>query len=326
MMPTAICLGEAIIDFVALEKGVSLMEASGFAKAPGGAPANVAAGLARLGVSTGFLGKVGDDPFGWFLNKVLRDAGVDVSQMRYETTARTGLAFVALSASGVPEFTFFRHPCADMLMRAEEISEGYFEGCRVFHFGSITLIVEPSRSATIRAAELARERGAIVSYDPNLRLSLWPSEAEARQRMTAALHLADICKVSEEEVGFLTNLSGAEGAQALRSQGPALVAVTSGPRGCASYSQRAAVSASGHRVEVVDTTGAGDAFVAGMLFMLLELGVGRGKLGDLGESELQRVAAFANAAGALSTTVRGAIPSLPTQEQVEAFLRRSEGG
>ena len=322
-MPSAICLGEALIDFVALEKGVSLMEASGFEKKPGGAPANVAAGLARLGISVGFLGKVGDDPFGRFLADVLRDAGVDVSHLLFEASARTGLAFVALSPTGVPEFTFFRHPSADMLLRPEEIREDYFEGIKVFHFGSITLISQPSRWATMRAVEVAQRGGALISYDPNLRLSLWPSEEDARRGMSEALHLTDICKVSQEEVLFLTGQGEADGAGALQARGPSLVAVTRGPGGCALYNRQAAVEAPGHRVKVLDTTGAGDAFVAAMLFSLLELGLARADLPRLEREQLQRVAAFANAAGALATTVRGAIPSLPTKRQVEAFLKQA---
>src|SRR5438045_2825404 len=146
--PQVVCLGEALIDFVADTAGVSLAECPGFRKAPGGAPANVAVGLARLGVPAAFLGKVGDDPFGRFLEQTFAAAGVDTRFMRFDPGVRTGLAFVSLQADGERDFVFYRNPSADMLYRADEVPEDALDGCRLYHFGSITLIQEPSRAAT----------------------------------------------------------------------------------------------------------------------------------------------------------------------------------
>ncbi|NJN45291.1 MAG: hypothetical protein HC808_00970 [Candidatus Competibacteraceae bacterium] len=173
-MADAICLGELIIDFVPTVTGTDLLEAPAFKKAPGGAPGNVAVGLVRLGVKSAFMGKVGDDAFGHFLAKTLRDAGVDVSPLRFSKEARTALAFVSLRADGDRDFMFYRHPSADMLFTPEEVDGEAISKAKLLHFGSISLISEPSRSATLHAVEIAQDQGCLISYDPNLRLPLWP--------------------------------------------------------------------------------------------------------------------------------------------------------
>jgi fructokinase len=317
-MPDVICLGEALIDFVADESGVTLIECPGFRKAAGGAVANVAVGLARLGVSTAFLGKVGDDPFGHFLEQTFSASGVDTRYMSFDQEARTGLAFVSLQANGERDFVFFRNPSADMLYRAEEVPDAALEGCRLYHFGSITLIQEPSRGATLDALRRARERGALISYDPNLRAPLWPDLETARREILAALPLADIVKVSDEEGVFLYGTHSAEAtAQRVLSAGPRLAVVTLGAVGAYLATASGGVSVAGYAVEAVDTTGAGDGFVAGLLSGILERD---GVLPD-DPAELERLGRFGNAVGALTCTQRGAIPALPTRAAAEAFLR-----
>jgi fructokinase len=180
-MPDVTALGELLIDFVPTVSGVALIEAPAFQKAPGGAPANVAAGVAKLGVSAGFMGKVGDDAFGHFLAQTLQEVGVDTSALRFSSEARTALAFVSLRADGEREFMFYRHPSADMLYAPGEVDVEYIRSTRVFHYGSISLISEPSRSATLLAVEAARASEALISYDPNLRLALWPSTRAAKE-------------------------------------------------------------------------------------------------------------------------------------------------
>src|SRR5947209_16557667 len=208
--PQVVCLGEALIDFVADTAGVSLAECPGFRKAPGGAPANVAVGLARLGVPASFVGKVGDDPFGRFLRDTIAEAGVDTEPMRLSPEARTGLAFVSLMANGERDFLFYRHPSADMLLRWDEVPESLFAGARVLHHGSITLISEPSRTATVVAAAHAREAGCLVSYDVNLRRPLWESDAAARAGIKDGLAGVDLVKMSEEEGEFLFGTQSVE--------------------------------------------------------------------------------------------------------------------
>jgi fructokinase len=312
---TVVCLGEALIDFVADVSDVSLIDCPGFRKAPGGAPANVAVGLARLGVPVRFIGKVGDDPFGHFLEQTLAGAGVDTRGMRFDPEARTGLAFVALRADGEREFTFFRHPSADMRLHPSEIDPALFAGARLFHFGSITLITEPSRSATFAAVKAARAAGCAISYDPNLRLPLWPGAEEARREMLAAMPVADVVKVSDDEAVFLHG-DPERCAEALLAQGPRLVLVTRGAAGCDYFT---AAGARGHvagfSVTAIDTTGAGDGFVAGLLAHLPALGGA-----PLPEEELREILRFANAVGALTCTQKGAIPALPTPAAVAALL------
>jgi len=211
-MPDIITLGELLIDFVPTVSGVTLIEAPAFKKAPGGAPANVAVGLSRLGVPTGFMGKVGDDAFGHFLAQTLEQAGVDISALRFSAEARTALAFVSLRADGEREFMFYRHPSADMLYAPDEVDGDYIRSAHILHYGSISLITEPSRSATLCAVETAKAAGLRISYDPNLRLNLWPNAEAAKRGLLSGWPLAQVIKVSEEELAFLT---GADGAHAV---------------------------------------------------------------------------------------------------------------
>jgi fructokinase len=317
-MPEVVCLGEALIDFVALESGVDLIHASGFQKAPGGAPANVACGLAKLGVPAAFIGKVGDDPFGHFLEQTFAAEGVDTSSMIFDGQARTGLAFVSLTASGERDFAFWRNPSADMRLTPEEIDAELIASARAFHFGSITRIGEPSRSATLRALDIARGHGLLISYDPNLRESLWDSLAHARQEIIAGLENCDLVKVSEEELALITGHEDiVRGARELVERGIGLVAVTRGAAGCYYDNGQAAGYVEGFQVPVVDTTGCGDGFVAAMINRVLAAGW---LVGELTEAELRQAFVYANAVGAVTATAKGAIPALPTPAQVEAFL------
>ncbi|MGC8781714.1 MAG: PfkB family carbohydrate kinase, partial [Anaerolineae bacterium] len=199
-----IACGELLIDFVATQAGVTLAQAPAFVKAAGGAPANVAVGVARLGYRAGFMGQVGDDDFGHFLADTLAEAGVDTAGLRFSAEARTALAFVSLRADGERSFMFYRHPSADMLWRPADVDAAYAASTRIFHYGSISLIGEPSRSATLTALGHARAAGALISCDPNLRIHLWPSAAAARAGILDGLGHADLVKVSREELAFLT--------------------------------------------------------------------------------------------------------------------------
>ncbi|MBI1277340.1 MAG: fructokinase [Anaerolineaceae bacterium] len=308
---SVVCLGELLIDFVALEHGVGVGEASGFKKAPGGAPANVAVAVARLGHDSAFLGQVGDDPFGHYLADVLAADKVDVRGLKYSSEARTALAFVSLRADGERSFMFYRHPSADMLMRPEDVATDLLKGKRIFHFGSITLINEPSRSATLKAAEAARAAGLMISYDPNLRLALWPDAEAARAGMLAGLNYATVVKVSEEEVEFLT---GSHDVSSLWRDSIQIIAVTQGADGAIIHTRDGKQQVKGFSVKSVDTTGAGDGFVAGLLVGLLEHK-------DDYLKHLESIVRFANAVGALTTTQLGAIPALPTRAALEQFLK-----
>ncbi len=319
-MANAICLGELLIDFVPTVTGTGLTDAPAFIKAPGGAPGNVAVGLARLGVKSAFMGKVGDDAFGHFLADTLAEAGVDVSPLRFSSEARTALAFVSLRSDGEREFMFYRHPSADMLFTPREVDMDAISRAKLLHFGSISLIGEPSRSATLYAVDAARAAGCLVSYDPNLRLPLWPDADAARKGLLLGLSKAHIVKLSDDESEFLTGLSDLKAAcQALWHQDLKLMVVTRGRAGCVYFTPSFTGTVESFTVEAVDATGAGDGFVAGLL---------QGLLADPStfqdEARLRELCRFANAVGALATTERGAIPALPNRERVREFLSSRE--
>ncbi|EEF50435.1 fructokinase, putative [Ricinus communis] len=316
-----VCFGEMLIDFVPNASGVSLADAPGFKKAPGGAPANVAVGIARLGGHAAFIGKVGDDEFGCMLADILKQNNVDNSGMRFDSHARTALAFVTLRADGEREFMFYRNPSADMLLQETELDQDLIKKASVFHYGSISLIHEPCKSAHLAAMEIAKKAGCILSYDPNLRLPLWPSAEAAREGIMSVWKQADIIKVSEEEIEFLTEGSNPFDdklvLEKLFHPNLKLLLVTEGSEGCRYYTQAFNGKVAGVKVDAVDTTGAGDAFVGGILSKLAS---------DMNlykdEKKLSEALLFANACGAITVTERGAIPALPTKEAVLEFLHK----
>ncbi len=319
-MSDVVTLGECLIDFVPTVSGVSLIEAPAFKKAPGGAPANVAAGLAKLCVACTFLGKVGDDAFGRFLQQTLNDAGVDTSGLVFSQKARTALAFVSLRDDGEREFMFYRHPSADMLYTPEEVDRQAITEAKIFHFGSISLINEPSRSATLAALDAAEASGTLISYDPNLRLALWPNANAARKGMLSVWARANLIKVSEEELVFLTNKEDMDEAiQSLWHPNLKVMIVTLGKVGSRYATPHFSGTAPGFKVRAIDTTGAGDGFVAGLLRGLLTH-----PEAYKNENQLSEICRFANAVGALTTTERGAIPALPVLRQVVDFLDNAE--
>lgn len=319
-MADVLCLGETLIDFVPESRGIGLADAARFSKAAGGAPANVAAGVARQGGRAGFLGKVGDDPFGRYLRGVLSGIGVDVSGLLSTRQAQTALAFVSLGDDGEREFLFYRSPSADMLYAPADVPEALLAGATLLHVGTVSMIAEPSRSATLHAMRRARALGLSVSCDPNLRESLWPDPDAARDAMELALSLSDVVKISDYEVRFLTGDDDpVAGMRRIWRSGWRLVAVTMGPEGCTLMTARHTVTVPGFRVRAVDTTGAGDAFTATLLCALARaIGVPEDADG------LRALAWRANAAGAIVATRFGAIASMPTAADIEAFLE-SEG-
>ncbi|CAL9076683.1 unnamed protein product [Musa textilis] len=312
-----VSFGEMLIDFVPTVSGVSLAEAPGFLKAPGGAPANVAIAVARLGGRCAFLGKLGDDEFGRMLAAILKENGVDDAGVSFDARARTALAFVTLRADGEREFMFYRNPSADMLLTEAELNLDLIRRAAIFHYGSISLITEPCRSAHLKAMGAAKEAGALLSYDPNLRLPLWPSAAEAREQILSIWDQADIIKVSDVELEFLTGTESVEDEVAMRLWRPSLklLLVTLGEKGCKYYTKDFHGSVESYAVKQVDTTGAGDAFVGALLGKIVE---DQSALQD--EKKLRELLRFANACGAITTTKKGAIPSLPTAAEAMQLM------
>ncbi|MBI5834509.1 MAG: hypothetical protein HZB16_19595 [Armatimonadetes bacterium] len=314
----ALCLGELLIDLVSPDADVGLAEARSFVKAPGGAPANVAVGLARWGLSAGFVGCVGDDAFGRHLRDTLVGEGVDTQGLRLHPEARTTLAFVATRSDGRKDILFYRNPGADAMLAPADLDPAQLASTRLFHFCSVSLSRSPVREATLTAARLAKAAGATISFDPNWRAPLWDDPAEGRAQIAAGVALADVLKVADEELELVAGTDDPEAAvERLLAAGPRLVVITFGADGALAATAAQRTRLPGFAVHAVDTLGAGDAFVAGLLSYLLEQP--RINL-DLDELALAAMLRRANAAGALATTVVGVIPALPTPQRVQSFL------
>lgn len=314
-----VCLGELLIDMFPAEIGRRLVEVSAFLPKPGGAPANVAVAAARLGKQSGFVGKVGNDAFGHQLIDTLAKEGVETRGMRVDADARTTMAFIALPDEHTAEFVFYRNPGADMMLRAEELDQDLLQNTKGFHFGSISLIAEPSRSATKAALDMAHAGGALISFDVNYRPSLWTNLDEATGLIKEMIPLVNLLKVNETELEILSGSDDlAKGSQDLLELGPDLIVITLGADGSCYRSAGGFDCVPPFRVQTVDSVGCGDAFTAGLLSRLVSAGGWREQL----ETELLRQhLRYANAVGALTARAKGVIPALPTAREVEMFLQ-----
>ena len=307
-MHDVVALGELLIDFTTIRAdsdGYPTMAAH-----PGGAPANFLAAIAKFGGKAAMLGKVGTDTFGKLLTSTLREVGIETKGIVASDDFFTTLAFVTLDANGDREFAFARKPGADTQLRFDELELSLLDETRVFHFGTLSLTGEPSRTTTYRAVEYARAHGKLITFDPNLRKPLWRELDEAKQQMLWGLAHADVVKISDEEVEFLFGLGVQEGAQYILERFPVkLVFVTCGPDGCWFQNK----NASGHvdslrNIKVVDTTGAGDIFGGSAVWKLLQTGKAPEALD---EAALREIVSFACTAAGLSTTKPGGISSVP---------------
>ena len=320
-MPDVICLGELLIDVCAIERDVSLAEARTFQRAPGGAPANVAVGVVRLGTSAAFIGAVGNDPFGHYLESVLRDAGVDPAGLAKIDDVRTSLVWVAARSDGLKDMLFYRNPGADMCLSPKHVDAACIAAAEALHYGSISRMDESPRAATDLARKLAGENHLLVSYDPNYRQSLWPDEALARKRILEGFDGCAIAKVSDEEWAVILGTDDfAAGAKRLLDRGVQLVVRSEGDRGASFATHRCRGHVGPFDIDCVEPTGAGDGAMACLIVECLEHWRNRTEPGQLDEAELKRIVRRANAIGALACTQVGAIPSLPTAARVDAFL------
>lgn len=313
-----VAIGELLIDFTPC--GFNELNVPVFACNPGGAPANVLAMNARLGGKTAFIGKVGEDDFGFFLKKTLQDAGIDVSGLLMTKEANTTLAFVHLNEKGDRSFTFYRKPGADIYLSVSDLNESILQNCRIFHFGSVSMTDEPCRSATLEAARTAKKAGAIISYDPNYRPLLWNSEEKAKQQILEAMPLADVVKLSEEEARLLTGESDLKAAaEKISKYGVSLILITLGPRGAFWFTECTSGSLPAYDVKTIDTTGAGDAFLGAFLYCIRQKPLV--EIRKLSGSELEQITAFSNAAGSLTTVKKGAIPAMPALDEINDCVK-----
>ena len=307
--------GELLIDFMPC--GTSSQGQLLYARNPGGAPANVLAMAAKLGIKARLCAVVGSDNFGTFLIESMLAAGIDTRFISRTARARTTLAFVDLDERNDRSFTFYRKPGADILLTDAGIPDEAMEGCGVYHFSGVSLTDEPARGAVLRAARRAKEMGLLVSFDPNYRPFLWPQAAQARQAFEEGMRCADIIKVSEEEVAFLLGQeNAAQGAAEQAKQYDALVLASCGARGALAANPSGLLGrAEALPVTVADTTGAGDAFLGTILAALA--GKERAALHSMTEQEAVELLHLGCMAGSLTASKLGAIPALPEKEELQ---------
>lgn len=304
-------VGEILVDLT--QSGTNDLGIPVFTANPGGAPANLAVAAARLGAKSAFIGKVGTDSFGTLLQNTLIENNVDVSGLVTDKISPTTLAVVALDKSGERSFSFYRDPGADVNLCPGEISDTQLKNTKFLHFGSVSLTAEPARSATLHAARTAKTHGALISYDPNYRASLWQDETTAVEWMRFPLDMVDVLKVSDEELPLLTGTADLEtGSRILADFGIPLVLVTLGAAGAYYRFGSHTGHIPGVKVQVGDTNGAGDTFFGAVLAQLCRFE----KLRDITVPELEAIIAVANKAAAITTSRHGAIPAMPTYQEV----------
>ena len=315
-----VALGELLIDFT--PGGLSPSQNLLFERNPGGAPANVLTALTRLGGKGAFIGKVGNDQFGQYLKEVLEYNNICTSGLRLSDEANTTLAFVHLDQHGDRSFSFYREHGADTMLKPDEVDYDIINRGKIFHFGSLSMTSEPSKSATLKAVEYAKKQGKLISYDPNWRPSLWLSESKAKQSMSLGLHYTDILKISEEEMEFLIEERDLEKAsQRVFDLGIKLIVITLGSKGCYYRYARGSGQVNGYTAKVIDTTGAGDAFLGALLYQLSNV---KNTIQELENGDVERIIKFSNIVAALSVTKKGGIPSMPNLNEVMKFQIESK--
>lgn len=311
-----VALGELLIDFTEAGHGKDGMKL--FEQNPGGAPANLLTAASHMGCRTAFIGKVGADMHGTFLKETLKKEGIDISAVVEDVDYFTTLAFVEIDKTGERNFSFARKPGADTMLQKEELDIELLSNCRIFHFGSLSLTAEPSKGATLEAVALAKKAGAIISYDPNYRASLWKNQCTAVKEMKAVIALADVMKVSDEESLLLTGMTSyEEAADELLAMGLKLVAITLGNQGVLVARKGKKEIIEAFQVESVDTTGAGDSFWGGFLSCFLSFNQ---SIDQMEWENIKKCAITGNAVAALCVQKRGGIPSVPSKETVNSFI------
>jgi len=313
-----VALGELLIDFTehgSSTQGNPLLEAN-----PGGAPCNVLAMLNRLNKKTAFIGKVGMDSFGRQLKEAVEQSGTDVTNLVMDETVPTTLAFVHTLPGGDREFSFYRSPGADMMLRKEEVMEDIIKEGRIFHFGTLSSTHDKVREATRYAVDVAKESGLLISFDPNLREPLWGSLEQAKEEIRYGMSRCDILKISDNELEFMTGMTDYnKGVERLKEQySIPLIFVTMGRAGSRAYYHERMVEEKPFLQEnTIETTGAGDTFMGCALWYILEHGTG-----NLTDGNLRELLTFANAGASIITTRKGALKVMPEKEEIEALINK----
>ena len=307
-----IAIGEALIDFIPNKTDCAFSEVTEFAPKVGGAPANVCGAFSRLGGKSMLITQLGNDPFGHKIANELATFGIDTSAIRFTEEANTPLAFVSLEKDGNRTFSFYRKPSADMLLAPVQIDEKWFDDSYALHFCSVSLGDYPMKDAHIRAIEIARKNGMLISFDPNLRFPLWNDKNKLHSRVNEFIPLCDILKISDEELEFITGENDIKkAAPKLFAKGVKLIAYTCGKDGAYTFTENAEAFSPAEKVNAVDTTGAGDGFIGSFLWKLQSLGINAANISEADECALKKCLDFSNRFCAISVQSEGAIASYP---------------
>ncbi|MBQ8488647.1 MAG: carbohydrate kinase [Pseudobutyrivibrio sp.] len=319
MSADVVAIGELLIDFTEngiSEQGNPILEAN-----PGGAPCNVLSMLQNYGKSTAFIGKVGNDNFGHMLADTVKEIGIDVSNLCFDDEVHTTLAFVHTYEDGDRDFSFYRNPGADVMLRPEEVDVSLIRASKIFHFGTLSMTHTSVEQATVYAINQAKEAGLLISFDPNLRPPLWSSLKIAKEKMDYGFRQCDILKISDDEVTFFTGESDVlEGAKCIKEKyGIKLVCATLGREGSYALYDDMVVKCDPFLNEnTIETTGAGDTFMASVLNSVLKVGID-----NYDEQSLMDMLTWANAAASIITTRRGALKVMPTVDEIKALIKLS---
>ena len=308
-------LGELLIDFT--ENGTSAQGNPLFEANPGGAPCNVLAMLTKLGHKTAFIGKVGDDFFGKQLREAITEVGIDSTGLLSDPEIHTTLAMVHTYPDGDRDFSFYRNPGADMMLKEDEIPTELIKNSKIFHFGTLSMTHDGVRAATKKAISIAEEANALISFDPNLRPPLWKSLDDAKEQVLYGLGHCHILKISDNEIQFVSGKEDYdEGIKYLQEkyQIP-LIFLTMGKEGSRAYYKNFRVEQPGFTVKAIETTGAGDTFCGCSINGVLKYG-----LDNLDETKLKEILTYANAGAALITMKKGAIRSMPEPENIKELI------
>lgn len=307
-------IGEALIDFIPVEPKGSLKEVESFSKMAGGAPANVAVCASKLGSKSYFIGMVGADSFGEFLVDTLSKYGVDTRYTFYNKKVKTALAFVSLGADGSRDFSFYREPSADLFLHVDDVKDIELKKDDIISFCSVDLVPFPVKDATIFLLEKAQKIGSTILFDPNIRQDLWDDKILYKQTVLDFIKYADILKVSDDEIEFITGEKEIDkGIDFLKKQGAKNIILTLGKDGASAYFADIYVHCDGFLVKAIDTTGAGDSFVGATVNKLDELGK---KVHELTKDEIKDILSYANKVGSITSTKKGAMDSMPTKNEL----------
>lgn len=321
-MKKLICIGEALIDFIPIEKGLSLKDTPSFEKACGGAPANVCASCAKLGENAILLTKLGNDSFGDFIVETLANVGVNTTYIKRSSEYETSLAFASLTKSGERSFAFYRKNAADLFFDKEDLAVELFDSQSILHFCSVDLVPSKMKDAHIEAIKMMREKGGIISFDPNLRIPLWSDASLLKKTVLEFIDYADIIKISDDEIRFLFDTEDIDAVKVfLFKKGVKRFIYSKGKDGVILFTPSAKYEVNGYNVSTIDTTGAGDSLIGAILTELLQKNISKDKLLVLKDEEYNSILDFANLYAAHTTTKKGAIPALANKKEIMQFKK-----